>query len=198
MKNVSPLKNIIIEGQYGNFENKKDSQIIKIKEIKNLFIYQVVKFKTSKKNNNDLKVDNLTFPDVLKVNSNTDTRILWMGPNNWLVISLKSLNNELNQIFSNNEFAVTDISHSRSIIELEGENVKEVIKKGSPFNIEEMKDNSCSNTIYNGVTITIDNIDQEFYKIRVISLRSFGESLYHSIADACLEFGYNSHWFHSY
>tara|TARA_B100001769_G_scaffold51497_1_gene37176 strand:- start:371 stop:952 length:582 start_codon:yes stop_codon:yes gene_type:complete len=193
MKNVSPLKNIIIEGQYGNFENKKDSQIIKIKEIKNLFIYQVVKFKTSKKNNNDLKVDNLTFPDVLKVNSNTDTRILWMGPNNWLVISLKSLNNELNQIFSNNEFAVTDISHSRSIIELEGENVKEVIKKGSPFNIEEMKDNSCSNTIYNGVTITIDNIDQEFYKIRVISLRSFGESLYHSIADACLEFGYNSH-----
>ena len=193
MKNVSPLKNIIIEGQYGNFENKKDSQIIKIKEIKNLFIYQVVKFKTSKKNNNDLKVDNLTFPDVLKVNSNTDTRILWMGPNNWLVISLKSLNNELNQIFSNNEFAVTDISHSRSIIELEGENVKEVIKKGSPFNIEEMKDNSCSNTIYNGVTITIDNIDQEFYKIRVISLRSFGESLYHSIADACLEFGYNSY-----
>tara|TARA_Y200000002_G_C22537989_1_gene602675 strand:+ start:265 stop:846 length:582 start_codon:yes stop_codon:yes gene_type:complete len=193
MKNVSPLKNIIIEGEYGNFENKKDSQIIKIKEIKNLFIYQVVKFKTSKKNNNDLKVDNLTFPDVLKVNSNTDTRILWMGPNNWLVISLKSLNNELNQIFSNNEFAVTDISHSRSIIELEGENVKEVIKKGSPFNIEEMKDNSCSNTIYNGVTITIDNIDQEFYKIRVISLRSFGESLYHSIADACLEFGYNSH-----
>ena len=193
MKNVSPLKNIIIEGEYGNFENKKDSQIIKIKEIKNLFIYQVVKFKTSKKNNNDLKVDNLTFPDVLKVNSNTDTRILWMGPNNWLVISLKSLNNELNQIFSNNEFAVTDISHSRSIIELEGENVKEVIKKGSPFNIEEMKDNSCSNTIYNGVTITIDNFDQEFYKIRVISLRSFGESLYHSIADACLEFGYNSH-----
>ena len=185
MKNVSPLKNIIIEGQYGNFENKKDSQIIKIKEIKNLFIYQVVKFKTSKKNNNDLKVDNLIFPDVLKVNSNTDTRILWMGPNNWLVISLKSLNNELNQIFSNNEFAVTDISHSRSIIELEGENVKEVIKKGSPFNIEEMKQNNCSNTIYNGITITIDSIEQECNKIRVISLRSFGESLCHSITDSC-------------
>ena len=193
MKNISPLNRILLEGKYGNFENKKDNQIIKIKEIKNFYIYQIVKFKTSKKNNNDLKIDNLTFPDVLKVSSNNDTRILWMGPNNWLVISLKSLNNELNQIFPNNEFAVTDISHSRSIIELEGENVKEVIKKGSPFNIEEMKDNSCSNTIYNGVTITIDNIDQEFYKIRVISLRSFGESLYHSIADACLEFGYNSH-----
>ena len=193
MKNVSPLKNIIIEGQYGNFENKKDSQIIKIKEIKNLFIYQVVKFKTSKKNNNDLKVDNLTFPDVLKVNSNTDTRILWMGPNNWLVISLKSLNNELNQIFSNNEFAVTDISHSRSIIELEGKNIKEVVKKGSPLNIDELKKNDCANTVFNGITITIDNIETNPKKLRIISLRSFGESLYHSVTDSCLEFGYKSH-----
>jgi len=192
MKNISPLKNIIIEGQYGNFENKKENQIIKIKEIKGFLIFQVVKFKTSKKNSDDLKIDNLTFPDILKVNSNNDTRILWMGPNNWIVISSKNFNNELNKNFPNDEYAVTDLSHSRSIIELEGEKTKEVIKKGSPFNIEEMKENSCSNTIYNGITITIDNIEQASNKIRVISLRSFGESLYHSITDSCLEFGYKS------
>jgi sarcosine oxidase gamma subunit len=29
-------------------------------------------------------------------------------------------------------------------------------------------------------------------KIRIFSLRSFGESLYHSITDACLEFGYTA------
>ena len=193
MKNISALKNILVEGQYGNFENKKDKEIIKIKEIKNNFIYQVVKFKNSKKNNNDLKIDNLIFPDTLKVSSDNDKRILWMGPNNWLVISSKNFKNEFNQDFPNNEFAVTDISHSRSTIELEGQNAKEVIKKGSPFNIEEMKKDSCSNTIYNGITITIDFIEQEPYKIRIISLRSFGESLYHSITDSCLEFGYNSH-----
>tara|TARA_B100000902_G_C27261625_1_gene891122 strand:+ start:32 stop:613 length:582 start_codon:yes stop_codon:yes gene_type:complete len=193
MKNISPLKNVLAVGQYGNFENKKDKEIIKIKEIKNIFIYQVVKFKTSKKNNNDLKIDDLVFPDTLKVNSDNDKRILWMGPNNWLVLSSKNFKNELNQNFPSNEFAVTDISHSRSIIELEGQNVKEVIKKGSPFNIEEMKQNSCSNTIYNGITITIDFIEHEPYKIRVISLRSFGESLYYSITDSCLEFGYNTY-----
>ena len=192
MKNISPLNRILLEGKYGNFENKKDNQIIKIKEIKNFYIYQIVKFKTSKKNNNDLKVDNLTFPDVLKVNSNSDTRILWMAPSNWLIISMKNFNSEFNQNFPNNEFAVTDISHSRSIIELEGENVKEVIKKGSPFNIEEMKQNSCCNTIYNGITITVDNLEYETNKIRLLSLRSFGESLYHSITDACLEFGFRS------
>ena len=115
-----------------------------------------------------------------------------MAPSNWLVISIKNFNSEFNQNFPNNEFAVTDISHSRSIIELEGENVKEVIKKGSPFNIEEMKQNSCCNTIYNGITITIDNLKYETNKIRLLSLRSFGESLYHSITDSCLEFGFRS------
>jgi sarcosine oxidase subunit gamma len=46
--------------------------------------------------------------------------------------------------------------------------------------------------MFNGITITIDNIEQNKNKMRIISLRSFGESLYHSITDACLEFGYKA------
>ena len=34
---------------------------------------------------------------------------------------------------------MTDLSHSRAIIELEGQMVKEVIKKGCPINIEDLK-----------------------------------------------------------
>ena len=139
-----------------------------------------------------MKIDNVSFSDVLNVTTNEITRILWMAPNNWIIMSSKNLKEELINNFSNTEFAVTDISHSRSILELEGSNVKEVIKKGSPFNIEEMKKNNCSNTTYNGVTVTIDFIEPNLNKFRIISLRSFGESLYHSITDASLEFGYKS------
>ncbi len=192
MTSISSLHKVHQLGKYGNFENKDENQLIKIKEIKNIFIYQVVKFKNSKKNNTEIIVDNLNFPEVLKVNSNEQTRILWMGPENWLIISSNNLLNELNDNFSMSEFAVTDISHSRSIIELQGSDVLEVIKKGSPFNIEEMKKNCCCNTIYNGITITIDNVEDETNKIRILSLRSFGESLYHSITDSSLEFGYIS------
>ena len=192
MTSISSLNKVHQLGKYGNFENKDENQLIKIKEIKNIFIYQVVKFKNSKKNNTEIMVDNLNFPEVLKVNSNDQTRILWMGPENWLIISSNNLLNELNDKFSTTEFAVTDISHSRSIIELQGSDVLEVIKKGSPFNIEEMKKNYCCNTIYNGITITIDNVEDETNKIRILSLRSFGESLYHSITDSSLEFGYIS------
>ena len=192
MKNISPLNNIHQMGQFGNFENKNDNELVKIKEIKNIFIYQVVKFKNSKKNNTEIMVDNLNFPEVLKVNSNDQTRILWMGPENWLVISSNNLLNELNEKFSTTEFAVTDISHSRSIIELQGSDVLEVIKKGSPFDIESLTKNNCTNTVYNGITITIDNIEDSKNQIRIISLRSFGESLYHSVTDACLEYGYKA------
>ena len=190
MTSISSLNKVHHLGQYGNFENKDENQLIKIKEIKNIFIYQVVKFKNSKKNNTEIIVDNLNFPEVLKVNSNDQTRILWMGPENWLVISSNNLLNELNEKFSTTEFAVTDISHSRSIIELQGSDVLEVIKKGSPFDIRSLTKNNCTNTVYNGITITIDNIEDSKNQIRIISLRSFGESLYHSVTDACLEYGY--------
>ena len=190
MTSISSLNKVHHLGQYGNFENKDENQLIKIKEIKNIFIYQVVKFKNSKKNNTEIMVDNLNFPEALKVNSNDQTRILWMGPENWLVISSNNLLNELNEKFSTTEFAVTDISHSRSIIELQGPDVLEVIKKGSPFDIESLTKNNCTNTVYNGITITIDNIEDSKNQIRIISLRSFGESLYHSVTDACLEYGY--------
>ena len=192
MTSISSLKKVHNLGQYGNFENKNENQLIKIKEIKNIFIYQVVKFKNSKKNNTEIMVDNLNFPEVLRVNSNDQTRILWMGPENWLVISSNNLLNELNEKFSTTEFAVTDISHSRSIIELQGSDVLEVIKKGSPFDIESLTKNNCTNTVYNGITITIDNIEDSKNQIRIISLRSFGESLYHSVTDACLEYGYKA------
>ena len=192
MTSISSLNKVHHLGQYGNFENKDENQLIKIKEIKNIFIYQVVKFKNSKKNNSEIMVDNLNFPEVLKVSSNDQTRILWMGPENWLVISSNNLLNELNEKFSTTEFAVTDISHSRSIIELQGSDVLEVIKKGSPFDIESLTKNNCTNTVYNGITITIDNIEDSKNQIRIISLRSFGESLYHSVTDACLEYGYQA------
>ena len=47
----------------------------------------------------------------------------------------------------------------------------------------------CINSIFNGITIKIDMLEENPEKIRLLSLRSFGESLYHSVTDASLEFG---------
>ena len=131
-------------------------------------------------------------PKILNSSSNSETRILWLAPNNWLIYSSKLdlLAKEENK-FNEKDFAITDLSHSRSIIDLEGDLVKEVLKKGCPLNIDQMKEGSCANSVYNGITVTIDFISSNPTKIRIFGLRSFGESLYHSLSDSSLEFGYS-------
>ena len=109
-----------------------------------------------------------------------------------MVSTKKDLITNISKDFIETDFAVTDLSHSKAIIEIEGQNVKEVLKKGCPFNFNEIEKNNSINSTYNGITFTLDMLDNNPYKARLFSLRSFGESFYHSITDASLEFGYKS------
>tara|TARA_B100001057_G_scaffold447309_1_gene486715 strand:- start:447 stop:1031 length:585 start_codon:yes stop_codon:yes gene_type:complete len=193
MTSISPLNNVYVLGSFGNFEGKSPDEIITIKELKNYKIFQVVKYKTSKINIKECKIFDLGFPDNLKVSGNNDTRILWAGPDNWLIFSNSdNLSEEITKNLSNNEFAITDMSHSKAIIELSGKNLKEVLKKGCPINFNDLNKNQSINSIYNGIAITMDFVNDQPETVRVMSLRSFGESLYHSVTDASLEFGYKT------
>ena len=194
MTSISALENIHSKGLFGDHEGKNETELLKIFERKNLLIVQIVQFKNSSSSIKEINIDGLNFIDeAQKVSSNNDTRILWCGPKNWLLTSKKKdLIETIQKTFNESDFAITDLSHSRAIIELEGENSKEVLKKGCPFNFNELKKDNCVNTVFNGITITIDMIDDETNKVRLFALRSFGQSLYHSITDACLEFGYKN------
>ena len=192
MTSISALENIHQKGLFGDYEGKNENQLIKIFERKNLLIVQIAQYKNSSFSTKDINIDGLNLTnETLKVSCNNDTRILWCGPKNWLLTSKKKdLIKTIQKTFNESDFAITDLSHSRAIIELEGENSREVLKKGCPFNFNELKKDNCVNSVFNGITITIDMIDDETNKMRLFALRSFGQSLYHSITDACLEFGY--------
>ena len=192
MTMISPLQNIHSEGSYGNFENKTENELLKISELKNLLIVQIVQYKNSSIKINDIKLNNLQFVnEAQKVVANENLRILWNSPNNWLVVSnKKELFNEILKNFNDSDFAVTDLSHSKVIIEIEGPNVKEVLKKGCPFNFNIFSKNMCINSSYNGISFLVDMVEDDPEKARIFSLRSFGESMYHSITDASLEYGY--------
>ena len=192
MSLISALENIHQKGQFGDYEGKSEKNLIKISEIKNLIIVQIVQYKNSNVLCEEIKIDNLKLSSkVLSVASNEDTRILWNGPRNWLIMTnKKEVLSEVGKNFSEKDFAVTDISHSKSIIELEGDEAKEVLKKGCPFNFNELYKNNCLNSTFNGMSIILDMINDKPDTFRIFSLRSFGESLYHSLTDASLEFGY--------
>ena len=189
---ISALQNVHIEGSFGNFENKSENELLKIKELKNLLIVQIVQYKNSSIKIEDINFNNLKFVNqAQKVVSNENIRVLWNSPNNWLLVShKKELLKEIYSTFNENDFAVTDLSHSKATIELEGPFVKEVLKKGCPFNFNILTKNMSINSAYNGISFIVDMVENEPEKARIFSLRSFGESLYHSITDASLEFGY--------
>ena len=194
MSAVSALANVHLEGSFGDHENKNENNILKVKELKNLLIVQIVQYKNSTVSIEKILIDNLKLKNTpLSVVSNSNTRILWNAPNNWLLVSNnKNLLKEIFEVFKETDFAVTDISHSRAIIEIEGKMVKEVLKKGCPFNFNDLNKDNSVNSTYNGIAFTVDVLDVNPNKVRLLTLRSFGESLYHSVTDSSLEFGFKS------
>jgi len=194
VNSISALANVHSTGQFGDHEGKNEKNLLKIYEIKNLLIVQIVQYKNSTISFESIDIDGLKLKDEpLSVANNSDTRILWNGPKNWLLVSTKKdLLKNISQNFKETDFAVTDLSHSKAVIEIEGKEVREVLKKGCPFNFNTLNINNSINSTYNGIALTIDMLNDSPDKVRLFALRSFGESMYHSITDASLEFGFIS------
>ena len=90
MTAISPLESIHQKGIFGDHHDKNEKDLLKISELKNLYIIQVVKYKKSKIQLNNLKIDNVEFPlENSKVSFGEQTRILWNAPGVWLIISKK-------------------------------------------------------------------------------------------------------------
>jgi heterotetrameric sarcosine oxidase gamma subunit len=194
MSLISALANVHTTGQYGDHDDKNENNLLKISEVKNLLIVQIVQYKNSSVSAESIDIDGLKLKDEpLKVANNNETRILWNGPKNWFLVSTKKdLLKNIIQNFNETDFAVTDLSHSRAVIQIEGSEAKEVLKKGCPFNFNSLEKNNSINSTYNGIAFMVDMLDDNPDKVRLFTLRSFGESLYHSVTDASLEFGYKS------
>ena len=179
MTNISALNFIHKIGKFGDHNGKNDETLLKVSELNKLLIFQIAKFKNSDFDISKVKVDGLNLPSSLKSSSNSNTRLLWLGPDNWLVFSSSlDLSQKEKDQFDDKHLAITDISHSRTIIEIEGNLVDEVLKKGCPLDINSLKEGDCANSIYNGITVTLDFISDNPKRVRISGLRSFGESLH--------------------
>ena len=192
MTAITPLEFIHKKGIFGNHHKKNEVDLLRFSEVKNLSIIQLVQYKKSKININDIKIENLEIPtQSSNVKSNKETRILWSAPRTWLILSSKeNIIEKIKKSCNEAEFAITDISHSRAIIQIQGNQAKEVLKKGSPINFNVFDVNKCVGTTFHGITIIIDSISIHPETFNLLVLRSFGESFYHHITDAALEFGY--------
>ena len=192
MTAITPLESIHKKGIFGDHHKKNESDLLQISEAKHLKIIQVVQYKRSKIQLSTIQIDNLKLPiENSKVASNKETRILWNAPKTWLIISNKeNIIEIIKGKCSEENFAITDISHSRAVIQIKGAQAREVLKKGCPLNINEFKVNNCAGSVFHGITIVVDCVKDNPDTFNLLTLRSFGESFYYHITDAALEFGY--------
>ena len=192
MTAITPLESIHRKGIFGDHQKKDENELLQISEAKGLSIVQVVQYKRSQIQLNNIKIDELEFPNEnSKVTTNNKTRILWNAPKTWLIISSKeNIIDIIKGKCSEENFAITDISHSRAVIQIKGAQAREVLKKGCPLNISEFEINNCAGSVFHGITIVVDCINDNPDTFNLLTLRSFGESFYHHITDAALEFGY--------
>ena len=190
MTAVSPLEFVHKKGLFGDHHRKNESDLINISEIKDLTIFQIVQYKKSQIAKID--IDGIKFTEQSsKVEFNEKTRILWSAPRTWIVSSKKeNINQTIKEKFDTKDFALTDISHSRAVIQIKGIDASEILKKGCPINFSELKKNNCVGTVFQGMNILLDKVDDTPETFNLFSLRSFGESFYHDITDAALESGY--------
>ena len=193
MTSISPLKFIHKKGVFGNHYKTNEKDLIKISEIKDLNIFKIYHYKKSTISNQNLKIDNLRFPiENSKVNSSSQTRVIWSAPRTWLIITKdNNIAKTVYTEFDPKHFGITDISNSRAVIQIEGFNSIEILKKGSPINFNEFKKDDAVSTVFHGINILIDFVDKNPDRLNLFCLRSFGETFYHHITDASLEYGYN-------
>ena len=192
MTAITPLQSIHQKGTFGDHHKKNERDLLNISEVKDLTVVQIVQYKRSKTQLNSIQINNLEFPlQNSKISSNKETRILWTAPATWLVISRKeNIVEIIKEKCDTENFAITNISHSRAVIQIKGIQAKEVLKKGCPLNFNEFEINNCAGTVFHGINIVVDFVGNNPDKFNLFTLRSFGESFYHHITDAALEFGY--------
>ena len=172
---------------YNNFSMKEKSPVAKINLRGNL---QNKEFA----NKVDKILGIILSEDACNISKKEKISSLWLGPNEWLIVSNDEISKEtnvyeleqllFNEISKDNLGSVTNVTDQFTIFSLSGSNIFEILSKGSPFNFGsgDFSNNKVIQTILNHTDVTIHKKNENNVDLYV--RRSFANHLWNWLKDS--------------
>lgn len=121
----------------------------------------------------------------------TDITLLWNGPGRWLAVSAtlspETLIATLEEALGDAGATVTDLSHARTVVQLDGEASRELLTKLCPLDIERLQPGASATSLLGQLTGHLHCVDEQVFELYVF--RSFGLELWEMLLEEGLEFG---------
>ena len=120
-------------------------------------------------------------------------RVLWLGPDEWLVTApegaVPELPTRITRAVADRAAAVTDLSASRTILEIAGPRSRDLLQKGCGLDLHSRAfgAGACAQTLFARLPIIIDQLSAA-PSYRLYVRRSSARWLYEWLIDAAEEF----------
>jgi methylglutamate dehydrogenase subunit D len=127
------------------------------------------------------------------VASQGPTRILWLGPERWLIVrpgsSGRDLVSELTEKLSSDAAAIVELSAGRCVFAISGPLAREVLAKELPLDLSlgEFPIGHCAQNSMAHIGVLVNATGEDAFDIFVY--RGFAQHLWEILTDAALEFG---------
>ena len=117
--------------------------------------------------------------------------LLWNGPGQWFVVSEtiepNTLLDQFETALEGSDATLTNLSHARSVTRIEGSDVRELLTKLCPLDIEAMSAGDCATSLFGQLTALAHCVADERFDLYVF--RSFGLEMREMLIDEAREFG---------
>ncbi|MFG3157403.1 sarcosine oxidase subunit gamma [Streptomyces sp. NPDC048219] len=136
----------------------------------------------------------VALPGPLRAELSGDVEVLWMGPDEWLLVAPDGRRDDLVSRLRSaigDEFAtVTDVSAQRTALALSGNLVRTVLAQGCAIDLDPRVTpaGSCLNTLLAQAPVTLVVRDEPGAGVRLLVRSSFASYLATWLVDACTEY----------